>query len=283
MIIILSYIFYFIAASVSPLQRRWLAKTKDAKSRSEIDFAFKVALVTVGLSLFMPLFSPFKITGNPYYLFFLALVCGVCGAAFLITSYIAQKHVEAGVSSLVRNIYTPITIVLASVLLNEGLTPLQIAGTVLLLAAMVVVSKKHRIGRFRFDKYFLLLVLGGVMLGFVLTAERALIKTTGFTAGTMLSWWSQCAAMGVAAFISKSKQTYSRKDIIVTGTLRFLQSLSWIILLFVVGNLSVVSAVTTFQVVVVFIAAAIFLREREDMPRKIVGSIIAVIGLLLMK
>ncbi|MDP2630687.1 MAG: EamA family transporter [Candidatus Uhrbacteria bacterium] len=283
MIIALSYIFYFLAASASPLQRRWLAKAKNAESRSQIDFAFKVTLVTVGFSLLIPLFSPFELSGNPLYLFLLALVCGVGGAGFFITSYIAQKHVEAGISSLVRNIYTPITIVLASILLNEGLTPLQIAGTILLLMAMVVVSKKHRIGRFHFDKYFMLMILGGVLLGFVLTAERALIKTTGFTTGTMLSWWSQCAALGIAALITKSKQTYSQKDIMITGTLRFLQSLSWIILLFVVGNLSVVSAVTTFQVVVVFIAAALFLHEREDMPRKIVGSIIAVIGLLLMK
>lgn len=283
MTILLSYIFYFLAASASPLQRRWLAKTKDAESRSQIDFAFKVTLITVGLSLFIPLFSPFKLSGNPPYLFFLALVCGVGGAGFFITSYIAQKHVEAGISTLVRNIYTPITIVLATVLLQEGLTPPQIVGTILLLIAMVVVSKKHKIGRFHFDKYFMLMVLGGVMLGFVLTAEKALIKTTGFTAATMLSWWSQCAALGIAAYVTKSKNTYSKKDIAITGILRFLQSLSWIILLFVVGNLSVVSAVTTFQVVVVFIAAALFLREREDMPRKIIGSIIAVAGLLLMK
>ena len=127
------------------------------------------------------------------------------------------------------------------------------------------------------------MVLSGVMLGVSLTAERALQKATGFTAGTMLSWWSQCLFLGIAAFITKNKNEYSKKDIIITGVLRFFQSLSWVTLIFCVGNLSLVSAITTFKIVVIFIAAAIFLNEREDLPRKIIGSFVALAGLLLMK
>lgn len=283
MVILLSYIFYFIAASASPLQRRWLARERGGDGKSQIDFAFKITLIVVALSLFIPLFSPFKIEGNPYHLFLLACVCGIFGAGTIIANYIAQKHVEAGISSIVSNIYTPITIVLASVLLNEGLAPIQIIGTVLLLIAMVLVSKKHRVGRFHFDKYFVLMIAGGIMLGFTVTAERALMNATGFTAGTMLSWWSQCAALGIATYIARSKHTYSRKDILTTGILRFLQSLSYVILVYVVGNLSVVSSVTTFKVVIIFLAAALLLKEREDMPRKIIGSAVAMIGLFLMK
>lgn len=283
MIIFLSYLFYFIAASASPLQRRWLATRNGGSGKDQIDFAFKVTLVGVVLSAAIPFFSPFYIEGDPYRLFLLAFICGICGAGSFITSYIAQKHIEAGITSIVTNIYTPITIVLASILLSEGLTSLQILGTLLLLVAMVVVAKKHRIGKFRFDRYFMLMVAGGIMLGLAITAERALMKITGFSAGTLLSWWSQSAALGIAAFVTKSKHTYIKKDILITGVLRFLQSLSWVTVLFVVGNLSVASAVTTFKVVVIFIAAAIFLKEREDLPRKIIGSLIAVLGLLLMK
>jgi len=191
--------------------------------------------------------------------------------------------VEAGVSSLVNNIYTPITILLATIFLHESLTMMQIIGTCLLLIGMVIVSKKHRIGRFKFDKYFLMVALSGIMLGMSLTAERALQKITGFTTGTMISRWSQCIFLGIATLIMQNKSPYSKKDIAITGGLRFMQSLSWVILIFVVGNLSIVSAITTFKIVVVFVAAAIFLHEREDLPRKILGSIIAVIGLLFMK
>ncbi len=281
--ILLSYLFYFVAASASPLQRRWLAREKDTDSRAQIHFAFQVTFIIVILSLVLPFFSPFHLQGSGAQLMGLALVCGLFGSGYFVCNYIAQKHVEAGISTLVLNIYTPVTIVLATLFLSEKLTTVQIFGTVLLLVGMVVVSKKHKISRFKFDKYFMLMLLSGVMLGISLTAERALQKITGFTAGTMLSWWAQCAFLGLVVLVTHSRSNYSKKDIGITSILRFFQSLSWVILIFAVGNLSLVSAVTTFKVVVVFVAAAIFLKEREDLPRKIIGSLVALAGLFLMR
>jgi len=280
--VILSYIFYFIAASASPIQRRWLAVNRPS-DEGQIQFAFRVTFVVVLLSLFLPLFSPFHLTGDWITLTWVTVVCGLFGAGFFITSFVAQKHVEAGVSTVISNIYTPITIFFATMLLGEALTSKQIWGTVLLLVAIVLISQKHRIGRFKFDKYFMLMLLSGVFLAGSLTAERYLQKLTGFTAGTMLSWWAQCAALGLATIIFKSKTVYSTKDTLITGAFRYLQSLSYVILIFAVGNLSLVSAISTFKVVLIFIAGAIFLKEREDLARKIIGSLIAVGGLLLMK
>ena len=280
---LLAYLFYFVAASASPLQRRWLAVQKGGLSKGQIQFAFQVSAITALLSLLLPLFQPFYLAGNPWYLAFLAITSGVFGAGYAWSSYVAQKHVEAGISTLVANIYTPVTIVLATLLLGEGLSTVQIFGTALLLVGILIVSQRHKIGRFQFDQYFLLMALGGVMLGICLTCERALQVATGFTAGSMLSWWSQCIVLGIVTLITHSKSEYSYKDIAITGSLRFLQSLSWVVLLFVVGNLSIVSAITTFKVVLIFIAGALFLQERDDLSRKVLGSIIAVAGLLLMK
>jgi len=283
MLVFASYLFYFIAASASPIQRRWLATREDADSKSQIAFSFQVTFVIVVLSLLLPIFQPIYFHGTFFQLAGLTLLCGIFGAGFFVSSYISQKHVEAGITTLVSNVYTPVTIALATIFLNEKLTPIQIIGAALLLVGVLVVSKKHRTGKFAFDKYFLLMLASGVMLGVCLTAERALQKTTGFTAGTMLNWWAQCAVLGVVMLLTHSKSTYVKKDITITGILRFFQQLSWVILIFVVGNLSLVSAITTFKVVVIFIAAAVFLKEREDFWIKLLGSIIAVGGLLLMK
>lgn len=283
MLIIFSYIFYFIASSVSPLQRRWLATNKNQDNKGQIHFVFQVTLIVALLSLVLPLFSRFELVGDYSHLLILSMVTGVVGAGFCVASYTAQKHVEAGVTSVVSNIYTPVTIILSTVFLHEKLTAVQIVGTLLLLLAIFIVSKKHHIGRFKFDKYFLLMLSSGVMLAFVLVADRALVKITGFTAGTILSWWSTCICLGIVTILTKNKSEYSKKDVMITGGLRFLQNLSWAILTFVVGNLSIVSSITTFKVVIIFIAAALFLHEREDLPRKILGSVVAVVGLLLMK
>lgn len=284
MTVLLAYLFYFIAASASPLQRRWLAvQNQEAPPEGQIHFAFQVVGILSVLGLLLLFFEPFKISGDPLKLVLLSLAAGLSGAGYFWASYVAQRHVEAGITTLLGNIYTPITIFLATVFLNETLTAWQMAGTVLLLAGVVVVSKKHRIGRFKFDRYFLLMGLSGVMLGLCLTAERALQVETGLTAATLFSWWSQFAVLGVLTLYTGSKSHYAVKDVAITGVLRFFQALSWVVLMWVVGNLSVVSAITTFKVVLIFIAGAILLNEREDMSRKILGSVIALAGLLLMK
>src|SRR3989338_2312200 len=162
MIIILAYIFYFIAASASPLQRRYLAVKKDREWKDQIRFSFEIMLVLVLAGFLFPLFSPLYFSGNSLNLVILTLVCGVFGAAFWVANYAAQKHIDAAVQNIVANIYTPVTIVLSTLFLGEKLNGWQIVGTALLLVAMIVISNKHRTGTFRFDKYFLLILLSGV-------------------------------------------------------------------------------------------------------------------------
>jgi len=278
---VLAYIFYFVAATASPLQRRHLATTRETDA-GQIDFAFRVMFVCTVLSLILALFQRPQLHDDLGRVAWLALACGLFGAVALATGYIAQRRVEAGTFALVGNIYTPVTIVLASVFLNERLTPLQVVGTLLLLISVVMVSRKHRLTRWRFDKYFVLVVISGLALGAVLTAERSLIKDNGLTAGTWISWSAQSLFLAAAALVSRQKSQHDLRDTAVTSSLRFLQQLSWVVLVTVVANLSLVSAVTTFKIVLVFVAAAVWLHEREDLRRKIIGSLIAVVGLLLM-
>ncbi|MFZ2149543.1 MAG: EamA family transporter [Minisyncoccia bacterium] len=262
---------------------RWLLRDKSFTPKQQISFTFQCIAVLFAGSLLFPFFSPFFLNPNYSKLFFLALVCGLFGAAFNVLQYVAQKYLEAGVGGLVRNIYTPITILLSSFLLHEGLTPIQIVGTLLLLMSIFIVSKKHRTGKFTFDKYFVLMLLSGVLLSAVLVAERELQRVTGFSAGVMLSWGAQAASLGLLALFIGEKHTYSKKQVLITGGLQFLKAFSYVMLVWVVGNLSLVTSITTFQVILLFIAGAVFLKEREDLGIKIFGSIIAVIGLLLMK
>lgn len=208
-----AYIFYFLAATASPLQRRALAVKKSISWKQQVSFAFHVQLwVTILGTLLLPLFSPI-LFGDIGVLRLLGLlaVCGICGALTITLNYIAQRHVDASVTSIVSNVYTPVTIVLATLFLGESLTNIQIFGTALLLCAVVIISKKHRTGRFTFDKYFLMMLASGVILAGVLIAERALQKELGLTSGTLLSWWSITIFMGVAAFLIKSPHTYTKK------------------------------------------------------------------------
>lgn len=281
MVDLVAYLFYFFASTTSTLQRRHIAIRRETDV-GQIDFAFRVFFITFILSSVLALFKRPEINQSFFTVLLLATCTGIFGSLSISTQYIAQRHVEAGVTSLIGNIYTPITIVLSSVLLSESLKSHQIVGTIILLISVVIVSTKHRLSRWRFDKYFWLMVINGLALGISLVAERSLIKNNGITAGTWISWGSISLVLGLAALISWQKSQHNLNDTAVTGGLRFLQQISWVILVTAVANLSLVSAITTFKIVIVFVAGAIFLHEREDLKRKIIGSLIATAGLLLM-
>lgn len=279
---LLLYLFYFAASTAVPLQRRRLAVQRDGGG--QIHFAFRVmAVISVIGVIVLPFFHPFVLQGNIWKLLLLGLLCGIFGTVYWVCSYTAQRHIDAGVSTLAFNLSTPVAITLATLFLNEKLTAMQLGGTVLLLVGLFLVSKKHRVGNFKFDRYFLMVLLAGAVLGVLFTLERTLQIETGLSAGILFSWWSQTLCLGITAFLMKNRTTYTTKDALITGGVGSLQAMSWVTLMYVVGNLSLVSSVATFKVVIVFIAAAIFLKEREDLPRKVIGSIIAVAGLLLMK
>jgi len=283
MTIILIYVGFFLVTTLSSLQRRFVIKRKDSEGLDQIRFAFEVMCILVIGSIVMQFFSPLYFSGSKLYLVFLSLICGVFGMGFFALNFMAQKHIDAGVSNVILNICTPLTIIFSSVFLRESLTNIQILGTALLLTSIILISQKHRISRFNFDKYFWMILLSGVFLSILLVAERTLQIQTGLTGATILSWGSQCFFLGLLTLALKSKHTYTNSEVLTTGILQLFSSIAYVVLLFYIGNLSLVSAVTTFKIVTVFIAAAIFLGEREDMPRKIFGSILAVIGLLLIK
>ena len=280
--IIFSYIAYFVLSTIAPLQRRFIIVRKNPESSEQIRLAFEVMVMLTLGSLVFQFFSPLYFFGDKIRLLLLALTCGVFGMGYFIANYTAQKHVDAAITSVVVNIYTPLTIIFSSVFIKEGLTNIQILGTVLLLIAMFIISKKHRVGRFSFDRYFMMMILSGVLLAVLLVAERALQIQTGLSGATMLSWGSQCFFLGIATLFLKSKHTYTNKEIVSMGVFTLLSSISYVVLVYNVGNLSLVSSTTTFKIVTIFIAAALFLNEREDLGRKIFGSIVAVVGLLLM-
>lgn len=281
--ILAAYLAYFAAATLSPLQRRWIALKREPEGLGQIDFAFRVSIVVAMFSLMIPMFVPLELHGSYAKLAILACITGVTGAGYAIASFTAQRYVEAGVTALIGNISAPVTIILATIFLGESLDLPQIIGAGLLIVGVVIVSKKHYAKRFSFDGPFMLMLFGSLCMGIALTSERALQIQTGLSAATILSWWSQAACLGAAALVAGRKSSYTPRDVAITGILRASVGVSWVTVLFLVANLSIVASITTFKVITIFAISALLLGEHDDMHRKVVGSIIATAGLLLMR
>ncbi len=115
MSIIFAYIFYFIAASASPLQRRWLAKNKSLTLRQQITFTFQISFVLALCSLLLPLWKPITYTGDNIPLV-ITLTLGTMffGGGFYLISYITDKHLDAGIKSFTSNLSTPLVILFST-------------------------------------------------------------------------------------------------------------------------------------------------------------------------
>jgi hypothetical protein len=78
MLLAFCYLFYFVAATASPLQRRKLSQATHGSG--QVAFAFRVSLVVAVLGLLLPLFSPLEIKGSWLTLSLLTLICSFFGA-----------------------------------------------------------------------------------------------------------------------------------------------------------------------------------------------------------
>lgn len=279
---ILAYIFFFVAATASPLQRRHQSKV--TKTDPIILAAWTQAFVWVlGLSLlYRADTSSFEWS---WHLAFLSLGLLISSPLFFYLSYKSQKHVDATQSIILSNIYTPVAIALALLFLGDALTKTQIIGAIILFFAMILISIE-RVGNksFAFSKHSFEMLTSGIFLGIVLFLEKATMDLVGNRVGIVFSWTAQIIGLFALVYAIRGiHKLPTKREILVSGSLRYAQQLSWVTLLIVVGNLALVSAVTTFKIVFIFLGAFIFLKERDHLARKFLGVAIAIIGLLLMK
>lgn len=279
---ILAYLFYFVAATASPLQRRHQSKV--TRTDPLILATWTQAFVWVlGLSLLYKAdISLFEWSWN---LIFLGFGLLVFSPLFFYLSYKSQKHVDATQSVILSNMYTPVAIVLALLFLGDALSQRQIIGAIILFIAMILITvEKVGSKSFSFSKYSFEMLMSGVFLGVVLFLEKAMMNQIGNRVGIVVSWTAQTIGLLALAYALRGIHTLpTKREILVSGSLRYAQQLSWVTLLIVVGNLALVSAVTTFKIVFIFLGAFIFLKERDHLARKFLGVAIAIVGLLLMK
>ncbi|OGL30456.1 hypothetical protein A3F37_01105 [Candidatus Saccharibacteria bacterium RIFCSPHIGHO2_12_FULL_41_12] len=278
---VLAYIFFFVAATVSPLQRRH--QSRRTKTDPIVLAAWTQAFVWVlGLSLLYKADISFSWS---WHLIFLNAGLFICGPLFFYLSYNSQKHVDATQSVVLSNIYTPVAIILAILFLSETLTLQQIMGAIILFIAMLIISIERATSQsFRFSKYSIYMLSSGVFLGIILFLEKATMNLIGNRVGIVVSWTAQTIGLLILAYALRGiHKLPTKREIFTSGALRYAQQLSYVTLLIVVGNLALVAAVTTFKIVFIFLGAFVFLHEKEHLYRKFFGVVIAIVGLLLMK
>lgn len=217
--------------------------------------------------------------------FVAALSAGILWAGFSILSFKAFKFVDAGSVTIISSLGAIITAVLAILIYHNVLTLELVIGTILILLAIFILnysrhSKKTKNGLFY---AFLATLFSGVA---VIADAYALKSYSIFTYVPISA--SITAFIIFIVFHKKIKPAirliHSKTAIkILAFTIFFIiQAYTYDTSYIVGGPISHIAIISRFYIVLTAILAFIFLGERENIKKKIIASILATIGVILL-
>ncbi|MBI2430560.1 MAG: DMT family transporter [Candidatus Levybacteria bacterium] len=196
----------------------------------------------------------------------------------------ALKQIEASRFAIIFSSRTLFTIFASSLLLKEGLTLQQFGGAFLILTGIVVANMKTKM--FIFGKTEFLVLVAAACFGFALTNDSFLLKSFSLYPYAFINlifpaiflFLLNISKIKDGSFFFKAK-FFGR--MIVISFLYAVSVLTFFSALQTSGNSSQISAISTVSVIITVILAIIFLKEQENMGKKILGAILSFIGLLL--
>ena len=274
---------YFIANTVCRLLIRvFTQKTKlDAYSAS---FAITISTYIVGLAygllrLEQPLLQGFTPMAA-LLVFGVGMMQVFAGKIAVIT----QKHIETAQYSVIRMLQVPISVVISTLFLGEALTLVQTVGMLSILAGVSIVSTGGKIPRLKhFGRYELLTIANSAFLGVYTVFNRYLIEQTSLS--TLMVVWAGIEMIPLlATIIKRPTQMPAKSDIVLAlgiGATAVLNIVAFWLAVAIAGNVALVSSLSAFRVVAIFAGSYLILKEKNNLTPKIIGSLLAVVGLLL--
>lgn len=198
----------------------------------------------------------------------------------------ALKKTEASTFIIIFSSRVLITILVSSFFLNESLNFLQIIGTLLILASILLVNIKS--AKLTFSKKELTSLLSALCFGLAVSNDSFLVKhfdlypfvTIAFILPPLLIIATDLTVIKKMK-VFWQKTTFAKMFLL--STIYALAAVFFFIALQTSKNSSQVASLDLVGVIVTVLLAVIFLKERDDLLKKILGAILSFIGLMLMR
>ena len=202
-----------------------------------------------------------------------------------IFSFTAIKYIDVSRYTIVFSSRLFFTVIASSLFLGEFLNTRQWLGAILIFASIYIVTQK-RGEKLAFTKYDAFSILAAMSFGFANTNDRFLLRTFE------LYPYVAIAFVFPAIFTAIIKPKHLKhlrvfaertilKKMLFLCLFYSVSSLAFFRALQVAPNSSQVVAVNLTTVILTVLLAVIFLRERKNLGRKLLGATISFIGLLL--
>jgi drug/metabolite transporter (DMT)-like permease len=220
-------------------------------------------------------------------------LAGVCFAITNILSYVVFQYVDAAIASLLSTFNIIAAVILATIVLGEGLTPIQIVGGMVLIAGMEVILTIN-MGRYRHEKLVqavLLSALAGIFFAFATTIEKHLLNEVPLSTYLVFGWGFQFLGVCAIALLFGRKlksnfgllrQAKFYRIALPASLIRMFGGLLFIYSLKLSNNLSIISVLSGLKIILAALLGAYFLKERSYMGRKLEAAGIAMAGIALL-
>jgi len=225
--------------------------------------------------LYPPNFSIFSLTD-----FILLGFTIVLGIGLQVANVKALQYLEASVFSIIYNLRIVLTTLLGILLLGETTDVLRILGGVFILLAIITV--KQRGSKITISRGVMWAVAAAVILSLLNVSEKSLINTVGF-----LNYFPTAvlvAAVLMWAYILITKRVVDKKILLQPRMLqlmifRALSGYGFSLALAAGALISVANYISGMSVILIVIIGAVWLGERDYLGRKILATVVAMVGI----
>ncbi len=228
------------------------------------------------------------LAGLNYKTLILMLFMGITLVFFNKMSLLAQKHVETAPYMVLRQVMVPVSVLLSTILLGESLTPTQLIGMlVILLGSYLVASNGGTLKIKHIGKYELMAMGYGVFLAFYSIASRYLQIETSLSTVLIIGGLLELIPNALVALRTKDKPSehkIKRADVYLACLIGFFSAAHIVTFWLAVSNadnVALVSSLGSFRIVTIFLGSYLILKEKANLKLKIIGTAIALIGLML--
>jgi uncharacterized membrane protein len=276
---------YLLLNTAVYLFQRRLGQTLAEHKKLVIGFFWMVIHYPLGL-LAASFLSPDLAIG--WLNLFILLGVGWVFPTAIILSLKASKDVDAGHFTVLSNITPIITILAATILLNEKLAGRQLLGAAIIITSAFIITLPNLRHHARTKAPALAIALTVfVLTGLTIVYERWMLTRIGLGAYLVFGMGAQTFWAAVIAWperkhlkVLKSKKHFPK--ILGFALSSSIKGICFISALKLSGNASIVSAFISFTSILVVVSAYFVLREREWLWLKIGAAVLGTAGLIIL-
>lgn len=207
------------------------------------------------------------------------------GFVEFVSVYVFMKmhaYVEVSISSVVAKLRLVWTPIVALLFLQEALTNSEYIGIFIIFLGLIITVSPKKIA---FDKGMKYAILSSIVVPVISVLLKA---TSEFSSTSIQMIFMGLPSVFLFSVLTKNwkmriiKNFQSNYFMIFVATLFNCSAMYFLVWAFKVGSVGKVATIYQSMSLVTVLAGIIFLKERDDGWKKIVGSIITVVGVLLL-